>query len=260
MNLTFYAVTQRFARACAALPVAARCQCTLCERRVRQFLPYRGGWRAAPPLMRALQIVGSDLDHYLCPRCGSTDRERHLWLYLQAAGLLEAMRGRSVLQFAPEPGLMARMDAVGCARLVRADLFPNGPGIERIDMLAIPYADETFDFVLANHVLEHVADDRRALAELRRVLKPGGGAILQTPYSAVLQQTIADPGVTTAEARLQLYGQEDHVRLYGRDIGERFAAAGFVSRMKTHAEALPEIDAVRCGVNRAEPFLWFERG
>jgi SAM-dependent methyltransferase len=252
-------LTQKVRKLMARIPLGSERECLFCSHKIGRFLPYRGGWRAAPPLMRALQVVGSDLDHYSCPVCGCNDRERHLLLYLRESGLLDKMRGKSILHFAPEPRLAPVIAQAGPARHVRGDIFPAMPGIEKIDMLAISYPDESFDFVLANHVLEHVADDARALSELRRVLKSGGFAILQTPFSNVLEHTICDPGVCTTEARLQLYSQEDHVRLYGRDIFARFASAGFASRVTGHDEALPGIDPGRFGVNRNEPFFLFER-
>lgn len=209
--------------------------------------------------MRALDVVGSDLDWYLCPACGSNDRERHLDFYFCRLGLFDKIKGKDVIHFAPEPKLRELIAQAGPARHVLADLFPAAPGIEKIDMLRIPYPAGSFDCVIANHVLEHVADDLRALAELHRVLRSGGFAILQTPYSKVLGKTICDPGAVTPEARLQLYGQEDHVRLYGRDIFARIAAAGFIDRVAQHDDVLPEIDPVRCGVNRHEPLFLFER-
>jgi SAM-dependent methyltransferase len=240
------------------MPITGR-KCCLCGHNVGRFLPYKGGWAEAPPLMRALRMIGSDLNHFECPWCGGNDRERHLLFYLRSLGLLDKMRDSAVLQFAPELRLTAFIEQAGPARHVQADLYPVKTGIEKFDMLAIPSPDETFDFVIANHVLEHVADDLKALSELRRVLKPGGLAILQTPFSNVLEHTISDPGVCTAEARLQLYGQEDHLRLYGRDIFVRFASAGFSSRVVGHRETLPQIDSDRWGINPDEPLFLFER-
>lgn len=222
-------------------------------------MPYRGGWKAAPRLMIALRVVGSDLDHFECPNCSCNDRERHLLVYMEAAGMFNAMKGKSLLHFAPERALLPKLARTGLSRHVKADLFPVSPEVECIDVMAIPYPDEAFDFVIANHVLEHVGDDVLALAELRRVLKPGGIAILQTPFSDVLEHTLCDAGVRTDDERLQLYGQEDHVRLFGRDIFDRIASVGFVSRVVGHSEALAELDPVRFGVNRDEPFFHFER-
>lgn len=211
------------------------------------------------PLLRALDIVGSDIENFECPWCGAHDRERHLFLFMRAAGLLPLPAGSNVLHFAPERHL-ARIMAEGRPdRYVRGDLFPTSPEIERIDITAIPYPDDTFDLVLANHVMEHVPDDMRGLAEVRRVLKPGGHAVLQTPYSARLINSWSDPGIDSDDARFLAFGQEDHVRLYGRDIFERFAAAGLESCVGTHADLLPDRDAVRFGVNPREPFMLFRK-
>lgn len=98
-------------------------------------------------------------------------------------------------------------------------------------MLRIPCEDGRFDLVVANHVLEHVAADRAAVSEVARVLAPGGHAVLQTPYSSVLRATFEDPGVSSPVARLQLYGQEDHLRLFGLDIfAHRVVRAGALGR------------------------------
>lgn len=249
---------QEMHRLAAKLPGEPVRECCMCEARIGRFLPYRGGWQDAPAMLRAFQVVGSDLDNYLCPVCGCHDRERHLLLYLRGAGLLDSLRQRAVLHFAPEARLRTFIEAAHPARYCLADLFPNGPDIERIDLLNIPYDASTFDMVIANHVLEHVSDDRRALCEIRRVLKPGGYAILQTPYSALLESTLCDPGVRSDSARLQVYGQEDHVRLFGRDIFARIASVGFVSKVAQHGQALPTIDAGRYGVNPREPLFLFE--
>jgi SAM-dependent methyltransferase len=210
--------------------------------------------------MQTMQIVGSDLDNFACPRCGCYDRERHLLLYLRRLQLLEKMHKRAVLHFAPEDHLTPLIDKVGPSQHVLADLCPSAPGVEKIDILQIPYADCAFDFVIANHVLEHVYDDTRGLEELYRVLRPGGFAILQTPFSNLLENTLCDDGVRTPRDRLHIYGQEDHVRLYGKDIFTRFAAAGFISRVASHDQILRDISPGRYGVNRAEPLFLFERG
>jgi hypothetical protein len=87
------------------------------------------------------------------------------------------------------------------------------------------------------------------------VLRPGGLALLQTPFSHLLSRTIEDPGLVSSAARNELFGQADHVRLYGRDFGQRAADAGLSARGYTHAELLPEIDPRRIGVNPREPLM-----
>jgi SAM-dependent methyltransferase len=209
--------------------------------------------------MRALAMVGSDADHFECPRCGAHDRERHLLMYLRASGVLGDLQGKAVLHFAPEKRLSRFIAAAAPSRHVQADLLPNSPEVQRVDMLAMPFGDGTFDCVIANHVLEHVGDVDRALGEIHRVLCPRGHAILQTPYSSKLHRTWEDAGIDTPAARLQAYGQEDHVRLFGRDIFERIAAAGFEPGVRQHRELLGDVDPIRAGVNPDEPLFLFRR-
>lgn len=246
-----------FRYALAGWVPGGRCRCVICGHRVWRFMPYRNGSRSGPPLMRVLHMVGSDPDNFECPHCGAHDRERHLLMYMRAARTLEQLRGKTVLHFAPEKKLSRFIVDAAPLRYIRADLFPTTRDVERVDMLAMPFDEGTFDCVIANHVLGHVANVPRALAEIRRVLKPGGVAILQTPYSAKLCNTWEDDGVDNPEARLQAYGQEDHVRLFGRDIFARIAAAGFENRVRPHAELLADVDARETGVNTEEPFFLF---
>lgn len=232
-----------------------RRHCVLCNRKVWRFMPYRTGSSGAPPLMLALDVVGSDADNFECPRCGSHDRERHLALHLRASGILDWIEGKSILHFAPEKRLPHLIQTAGPAEYTLCDLYPQSPGVHRLDMLDMDIASEAVDLVIANHVLEHVADADRALAEIMRVLKAGGYAILQTPYSAKLKCSWFDPGIDTPQARLQAYGQEDHARLFGKDIFERFEAAGSESHIYQHADLLGAVDPLIAGVNVAEPFF-----
>ncbi len=231
--------------------------CVICKHHVWRFMPHGRGAGGAPKLMAALGTVGSDVEHFECPHCGAHDRERHLLMYLETSGTLEAMRGKAVLHFAPEKRLSRLIAQTEPARYVRCDLYPSDPSIEPVDMLDMPFDDETFDFLIANHVLEHVDDDGLALREIHRVLKPGGQAVVQTPYSTKLHRTWQDAGIDTAAARLQAHGQEDHVRLYGMDIFERICGAGFISLVQRHADILGGVDAAKFGVNAKEPFMHF---
>ncbi len=180
-------------------------------------------------------------------------------MYMRAVGLFKALPGMAVLHVAPERLLSRLIVAEGPAWYIKCDLFPKAADVQRVDIQAIPYLDKTFHLVIANHVMEHVADDGLALKEVRRILKPGGYAILQTPFSAKLEKTWTDAGINDKGSRLQAYGQEDHVRLFGRDIFERFTAAGLVSRVRGHCEALAKFNPKEYGVNIAEPFFLFER-
>jgi len=212
-----------------------------------------------PPLARALKAVGSDVDHFECPHCGASDRDRHLVLYLRAAGLIARIPGARILHFAPEKHIAELISVHGPSLYIQADKFPTRAGIVELDLTRIAADDQSFDLVIANHVMEHVDDARQSLAEIYRVLARGGFAILQTPFAPTLTRTFEDPGIQDRSARLHAYGQEDHVRMYGRDIAAVLASQGLVSRVKTHQELLPEIDAGRHGVNSSEPFLLFQK-
>lgn len=249
-----------FWRQLARLGLGGSCTCICCGRNVFRFLPYAGGWKTAPSVVSRLQIIGSDLQHYECPRCGSSDRERHLQMYCARLELERRMTEAKILHFAPEPHFSKFVQNTGPAEYIRADLFPRDPDVKQMDIQAIPFPDMSFDLIIANHVLEHVADDKAALREISRVLRPGGLAILQTPFSGVLQHVFEDEGVASDELREFVYGQSDHVRLYGRDIFDQFASVGFVSRVCQHEEVLSDIDVRRYGVNDNEPFFLFERG
>lgn len=255
----FVAAKRTAWRMAARIPFGARYQCNICGRKVQRFLPYRNGLADVPPLIRRLGMVGSDVERFECPACGCHDRERHLLLYLEASGLLLLMKGATILHLAPEQHLRRYINAAGPAEYVLGDLHPAEPGVRRVDLQVLEYPPAYFDFVLANHVLEHVQDDMRALGEIFRVLKPGGHAVLQTPYSRVLLHNFDDPGIVDGGARLHAYGQEDHCRLYGRDVAARFASVGFRSRVATHSEILPGVDSARLGVNSDEPFLHFQK-
>ncbi|MEZ4381272.1 MAG: methyltransferase domain-containing protein [Nannocystaceae bacterium] len=153
-----------------------------------------------------------------CPRCGSA--ERHRLAYRLLAGVLGAQR--QALHVAPEAALRPWIE--GLSRRYRAiDL--DRPGCERMDLTALALADASCSLVWCSHVLEHIPDDRRAIAEIARVLEPGGLAVIQVPIGGAVtdEVAIADP-----DERARRYWQRDHVRLYGLDLRERLAAAGLV--------------------------------
>ena len=209
--------------------------------------------------MRVLQTVGSDVVNFRCPNCGAYDRERHLLLYLRASGLFDELKKLHVLHFAPEAHLARLIAEQSPLMHLKCDLFPVASDVQRVNLLAMPFMDASFDLVIANHVLEHVDDDRKALQEIARVLKRKGHAILQTPYSPMLTRTWEDEGIRDESARLQAFGQEDHVRLYGNDIFRRFEAAGLSARVCAHSELLAQHDAWYNGVNPSEPFFLFQK-
>jgi ubiquinone/menaquinone biosynthesis C-methylase UbiE len=118
----------------------------------------------------------------------------------------------------------------------------------------------TFDCFIILHVLEHIQDERRALKELFRVLKPGGWGIVQVPMDLTLQKTKEDPSADTPEKRLAAFGQDDHVRLYGKDFKQRLENEGFKVECVDMWSRLAEIDRERYRISENEPFYHVKKG
>jgi SAM-dependent methyltransferase len=179
-----------------------------------------------------------------CPRCSSLPRHRALALYLRREGLLESS-GR-VLHIAPEWCLWHRMRRR--PGYVPADIFHGRLVDHAFSIEAIPYPDDSFDLIVCSHVLEHVDDDRRAMREFRRVLAPGGRALLQHPIKLTLLTTYEDATITDPVERQRAYGQGDHVRLYGVDFAERLRGAGFIVDVVCERDRAPAAIVERFGL------------
>ena len=221
-----------------------RHHCLLCGSRVRRYLPE--GYTF--PVLRELDVVGGE--HWperICPVCMAGTRSRLIWWYLQTETRLLHEPAR-LLHVAPEMCLERRLSRLPQLSYHPADRDPRrywfaGP-VCQLDLMALPYADRSFDAIIANHVLEHVPDDKRAISELFRVLRPGGFALLQVPIAQRLARTLEDVPVYTDAERERVYGQRDHLRLYGLDYPERLEQAGFaVRRWARHVEQGPEFVA-----------------
>lgn len=229
-------------------------ECYICKGKPKYFVPFLNGQASIPPFCKELDIIGSDVDHFNCPLCKCHDRERHLFMFFDHLALWPKA-GARVLHIAPERKVSERFLKINLSTYVRGDLFPSKPEITAVDITSINFPNHYFDLVLCNHVLEHVPDDLKALTEIYRVLKPGGQAVLQTPYSGVLATSLQDANINTDEMRLRYYGQEDHVRVYGMDLFSRIRDAGFLLEIRQHNDVLTDIDPIRFGVNRREPLI-----
>ena len=239
---------------------STRHECYVCKRRLRHFYPWLNGLSTMSEFIRQMEVVGSDVVNFGCPFCYANDRERHLFLYFDRLKVWDRFCGKAILHFAPERNLSRRIKQCGPSRYVQADFFPEdlyskNPEIERVDATDIQYGADTFDGLICNHVLEHVPDARKALSEFRRVLKPGGFAVLQTPFSARLAHTIEDSGIDTDELRQLVYGQEDHVRLFGRDFLGLIEEAGLSLELCRHQDVATTEEARRFGMNAAEDLI-----
>lgn len=158
----------------------------------------------------------------VCAKCFSKERHRLMALWVSAHP--DAVDGARVLHFAPEE-VLAKLFRSRSSAYQSADLEPGAADIV-INIEAIDLPDASVDLVVCSHVLEHV-DDTKALREIHRILRPGGHALLMFPIVEGWDRTYEDPTHTSKADRVRYFGQDDHVRMFGRDVRDRIKAAGF---------------------------------
>ena len=178
-----------------------------------------------------------------CPNCGALERHRLFWLFLQRESDILSRPG-SILHIAPEEALSSALRRCPDVEYLSGDLT-SGRAMEVMDITALPCDDARFDVVICNHVLEHVPDDGRAMAEMRRVLKPDGYALMQHPIDTALPTTYENWEATTPDARMREFDQEDHVRIYGMDFGDRLASVGFQVSCRRYIDELSDNERER---------------
>jgi SAM-dependent methyltransferase len=163
----------------------------------------------------------------LSPSTLSLERHRLLWLYLKnETDFFNATEKKKVLHFAPEQAFYKLFRNQKNLNYTTTDLFSPLADV-KADICDLPFKDNSYDVILCNHVLEHIPDDTKAMQELFRVLKPGGMAILQIPQELDRATTFADDSITDQKERAKIFGQYDHVRIYGRDYFDKLRSIGF---------------------------------
>lgn len=229
--------------------------CPFCGHSFRKMLA--GGENH--PVIYQKHIIGAGIrDNIQCPRCFSKERDRLVYLYLTEKTKLLSSKVK-VLHLAPEGALRAWLKDNKSIKYLMGDKYESGytdyyysRDVGYADVTNLRYSDNEFDLIICNHVLEHVVDDEKALAELYRVLSPGGTAILQVPISLDIAKTEENKNITSPEDRVRLYGQFDHVRIYGPDYPLRLEKAGFsVVRFNPFKDGLEGI-AQRYSLNPKE--------
>jgi SAM-dependent methyltransferase len=212
-------------------------QCPVCRHSYRKFLPYG---------------YVHPRENALCPHCLSLERHRLLWVYLKNETDFFHTHYR-LLHIAPERCFIRHFKKLLGDDYFTADLESPWAKI-KMDVQHIPFDENAFDIIFCNHLLEHVADDRQAMREMFRVLRPGGWGIMLSPVTVGKKETCEDPSITTPQARLKAYGQSDHQREYGEDYTDRLAEAGFHVQTVDYAKNLPEQDVRTFGL-RSEPIF-----
>jgi len=175
----------------------------------------------------------------LCPYCGSLERHRLLYLYLrQKTNLFRDEL--SVLHFSPERGLGGALASQRNLKYATSWYESDRPADYHLDLTNLALPDNSWDVLIAYHVLEHIPDDRKAMREMFRVLKPGGWAAVQVPIGDA-PDTDEDPSVDTEAERTERFGQFDHLRLYGwQDFADRLTQAGFTVTIERFGHELSE--------------------
>ena len=199
----------------------------------RMFLPYG---------------YGNQRNNVLSPSTLSLERHRLLWLYLQnetdffqseldsdsSVKQPKSIKLRDpetssvlkVLHFAPEQEFYKRFKKQTNINYTTTDLLSPLADV-KADICNLPFKDNEYDIIFCNHVLEHIPDDTKAMQELYRVLKPGGMGIFQIPQDLSRAVTFSDDTIVDQKERAKIFGQYDHVRIYGRDYFDKLRSIGF---------------------------------
>ena len=210
----------------------------------RSFLPYG---------------YGKQRPNVLSPSTLSLERHRLLWLWLKNESNLFTKK-QKLLHFAPEQAFYKRFKKMKQLDYTTTDL--NSPLADvKADICDLPFSDHNFDTILCNHVLEHIPDDAKAMQELFRILKPGGLAILQIPQDLSRATTFEDNSITDPKKRAELFGQYDHVRVYGRDYFDKLRSIGFIVKEVDYTSKLSvdEIEKYRLAEGEIIPVCYKPR-
>lgn len=204
-------------------------------RSYKSFLPY--GYEKQRP-------------NVLSPGTLSLERHRLMWLYLQNETDFFS-RNLKVLHMAPEQAFYKRFRKLKNLHYITCDLDSPIADV-KADIQNLPFEDNSFDVIFCNHVLEHVEDDKKALSELFRVMKPGGWGILQVPIRYQLEKTFEDPTITDRQERIEKFGQYDHVRVYGMDYYQKLEDAGFEVEKVNLSQKLTDEEIKRFALEKNE--------
>lgn len=210
-------------------------QCPIDGKTYRKFLPYGR--------LESRQNA-------LCPSSLSLERHRLMWLFLKNKTNFFSSKIK-LLHIAPELCFMDIFEQMENLEYITGDIESPLAKV-KMDVLQIPFDENSFDVVFCNHVMEHVEDDIKAMSEIHRVLKKGGWAIIQSPVDMELDKTLEDPSITDPLEREQIFGQNDHLRKYGKDYGDHLRKAGFKVTEDNYLNELSEKDRKRFALPEIE--------
>ena len=170
---------------------------------------------------------GNQRKNALSPSTLSLERHRLMWLFLKnETAFFTSEKKLKTLHIAPEQCFLELFKKQKNLDYITSDLESPIADV-KADICNLPFEDQSFDVVFCNHVLEHIVDDKKAMQELFRVLKKEGFGIFQIPQDLSRQKTFEDNSITNRKERTKIFGQYDHVRVYGRDYFDKLRSVGF---------------------------------
>jgi len=193
---------------------------------------------------------GEQRHNVLSPSTLSLERHRLLWLYLQNETNFFSAEIK-VLHFAPEQCFLKRFKKLKNLEYTTTDLESPIADV-KADICNLPFKDNSYDVILCNHVLEHIPDDTKAMQELYRVLKPGGYGVFQIPQDLSRANTFEDDSITDKKERSKIFGQYDHVRVYGRDYFDKLRSIGFKVEEVNYTKLLSKEDITKYCLAKGE--------
>ena len=189
-------------------------------------------------------------DNVLSPSTLSLERHRLLWLYLQKETNF-FMTPCKLLHFAPEQAFYERFKKLKHIEYTTTDLESPLADV-KADICQLPFTDNAFDVIFCNHVLEHIPDDTKAMEEMFRVLKPNGWGVFQIPQDINRETTFEDNAITDRKERAKIFGQYDHVRIYGRDYFNKLRSIGFIVEEIDYTNILSPEEVKEYGLAKGE--------
>lgn len=213
-------------------------ECPICTKHFITFLPFGSKHKRA---------------NALCIKCLSLERHRLIWLYLtRETDLFKRSEPTNLLHVSPESCFFKIFKNNKKITYYPVDKFEEGykypSETKNMDITNITEKDNFFDVIICNHVFEHILNDKKAIAEIYRVLKIGGWAILQVPIDYDLKVTFEDQTITSPEARKEAFGQVDHVRQYGLDYRDKLKNAGFKVSPIPYTESFSKNERFKFGL------------
>lgn len=225
-------------------------KCSICNSEFRSFAPFGRDKRK----------------NARCLTCDSLERHRLLWKFItEKKKIFGSGKKIKLMHFGPEKSFYDVLSEHPQIEYVPCDFVPEQYGdmgkvpLTKVDIIDIPFPDNYFDVILCTHVLEHIPDDKKAMSELLRVMKPAGWGVFQVPIDYNREKTYEDFSITSPQARKKAFGRAGHVRWYGRDYKQRLQAVGFKVTEDDYVKGFTEQEIFRFGLLPSEFIYYCEK-